>query len=123
MTLACRRTTFEWVLRRAVLAEPGMLELRDGVAVEGLLAEPGRRRHPGGHGRGHDDGPVPTPTSSSWPADGDRRFPDWLAAIGADPVPEEVEDTGIVYFSRFYRLVDGAEPPPQTARSAATSAT
>ena len=33
--------------------------------------------------------------------------------IGVDPVPEEVEDTGIVYFSRFYGLLAGAEPPPR----------
>jgi 2-polyprenyl-6-methoxyphenol hydroxylase-like FAD-dependent oxidoreductase len=26
---------------------------------------------------------------------------------------EEEEDTGIVYFSRFFELTDGAEPPPQ----------
>ena len=46
---------------------------------------------------------------------GGRRstLPDWLAAIGADPVPEEVEDTGIVYYSRFYELLPGAEPPPR----------
>ena len=36
---------------------------------------------------------------------------------------EVEEDTGIVYLSRFYRLLDGAEPPDRTARSAATSAT
>src|SRR3954471_9212745 len=36
--LACRRTTFEWVLRRAALAE-GKVEFRTGVAVTGLLAQ------------------------------------------------------------------------------------
>src|SRR3954463_6230755 len=36
--LACRRTTFEWVLRRAALAE-GRVEFRTGVAVTGLLAD------------------------------------------------------------------------------------
>jgi hypothetical protein len=29
-------------------------------------------------------------------------------------VPEQVEDTGIVYFSRFYRLRDGEAYPPRT---------
>ena len=28
-------------------------------------------------------------------------------------MPEEVEDTGIVYYSRFYELRRGAEPPPR----------
>ena len=36
--LACRRTTFEWVLRRAALAE-GRVEFRTGLAVVGLIAE------------------------------------------------------------------------------------
>ena len=117
--LACRRTTFEWVLRRSVLASP-RCSIRDGVAAEGLLGSPGA-----------DGIPVVTGVRTSagdFPADltvvaGGRRstLPDWLAEIGADPVPEEVEDTGIVYYSRFYELLPGAEPPPRTARSAATS--
>ena len=39
---------------------------------------------------------------------------DWLAEIGARPVSETVEDTGIVYASRFYRLLAGADAPPRT---------
>ena len=39
---------------------------------------------------------------------------EWLAEIGARPVTETVEDTGIVYASRFYRLLPGAEVPPRT---------
>jgi 2-polyprenyl-6-methoxyphenol hydroxylase-like FAD-dependent oxidoreductase len=35
VALACRRTTFEWVLRRAVLAQAGV-ELRDGVRVDAV---------------------------------------------------------------------------------------
>ena len=90
--LACRRTTFEWVLRRSVLASP-RCSIRDGVAAEGLLGSPGA-----------DGIPVVTGVRTSagdFPADltvvaGGRRstLPDWLAEIGADPVPEEVEDTG-----------------------------
>src|SRR5882724_13578668 len=38
--LACRRTTFEWVLRRAVLAAPHV-RLIDGVAVNGLVGSEG----------------------------------------------------------------------------------
>ena len=45
--LCCRRTTFEWVLRRAVLAE-GRVDLRTGAAVRGLVsagaADAGRSR-------------------------------------------------------------------------------
>jgi flavin-dependent dehydrogenase len=44
---------------------------------------------------------------------GGRRMP-----LGVD-VPEREEDTGIVYFSRFYRLREGAEPPDQAGPIAA----
>jgi voltage-gated potassium channel Kch len=104
--LACRRTTFEWVLRRAALAE-GRVTFRTGVGVDGLLTEPGSST----------DAPVPHVTGVHL-ADGStitadltvvaagRRsaLSDWLLAAGAAPVAEEVDDTGIVYFSRFYRL-------------------
>jgi 2-polyprenyl-6-methoxyphenol hydroxylase-like FAD-dependent oxidoreductase len=107
--IACRRTTFEWVVRRFALAE-GRVELRTGVAVTGLVASP--------------TGDAPRVTGVRL-ADGTaveadlvvaavgRRSaaPEWLAAIGAGAVPEQVEDTGIVYFSRFYRLLPGHEAP------------
>ena len=124
--IACRRTTFEWVLRRAALAE-GNVEFRTGVAVDGLLAVdavvPGIAGHVGG---------VHCADGTTIDADlvvvaAGRRtvVPEWLAAIGARPVPETAEDTGIVYLSRFYRLLDGqrGSRPAQRARSVATSAT
>jgi hypothetical protein len=40
--------------------------------------------------------------------------PEWLTALGAPAIPEEAEDTGIVYFSRFYRLLPGQSYPPRT---------
>jgi 2-polyprenyl-6-methoxyphenol hydroxylase-like FAD-dependent oxidoreductase len=109
--LACRRTTFEWVLRRFALAE-GQVTLRTGVGVDGLLSVPAD---------------VPTVTGVRL-ADGTeisadlvvvatgRRsaLPEWLADIGAAPVAEFVDDTGIVYLSRFYRLRAGQEYPPRT---------
>ena len=107
MALACRRTTFEWVLRKAALAAPGVA-LLDGVVVDGLAAtdDPsGLRRATGVHladGRTIDGDLVVLA--------GGRRgdVPAWFAAIGATPVPEEDEDTGIVYWSRFYRLLGDA---------------
>ncbi|MDQ1521608.1 MAG: hypothetical protein QOI55_2681, partial [Actinomycetota bacterium] len=39
VAIACRRTTFEWVLRRAALAEDGV-ELRHGVSADGLVVDP-----------------------------------------------------------------------------------
>ena len=45
LLLGCRRTTFEWVLRRCVLAEANV-ELRVGVGVTGPPRSPGGRRCP-----------------------------------------------------------------------------
>lgn len=111
--LTCRRTTFEWVLRRVVLDE-GRVDFRTGVGVRGLLAD---HTHPSG---------LPCVTGivleDESTLSGDlvvvatgRRsaLPEWLAAIGVGPVPEEVEDTGIVYASRFYRLKPGHSYPPR----------
>ena len=122
MALACRRTTFEWVLRKASLASPGV-SLLDGVVVDGLAATDDAdrpRRATGVHladGRTVDGdlvvlaggrrGDVP-----AW-FDGDRR---------RRRSTEDDEDTGIVYWSRFYRL-DRRGAGQRRARSAATSAT
>jgi len=105
--LACRRTTFEWVLRRAVLAAPHV-SLLDGAVVEGLL---GADRHATGV-RAVVDGAATTFEADVVVAANGRRgdVPSWLAGIGAE-CPETVEDTGIVYLSRFYRLRDGADVP------------
>ncbi len=108
VALACRRTTFEWVLRRVALAPPGV-SLLDGVVVDGLVAadEPsGLRRVTGVHladGR--------TVTGDLVALAGGRRgdVPAWFHAIAAGPVAEDDEDTGIIYWSRFYRLL-GAAP-------------
>lgn len=113
--IACRRTTFEWVLRRAALAEANVT-IRTGVAAVGLL--------PNGHVP-----PEPCPVVSGVRLDDGTELDadlvvaangrrtavaDWLAEIGARPVTETVEDTGIVYASRFYRLLPDAEVPPRT---------
>ena len=95
VAIACRRTTFEWVLRRLVLAQPGV-ELRHGVAAAAL---------------DFDAGAVPLVTGVDGLAADlvvDARGPrsssdEWLATIGATPVREELHESGIVYFSRFYR--------------------
>ena len=107
VALACRRTTFEWVLRKAALASPGVA-LLDGVVVDGLAAvdDPtGLRRATGVHladGR--------TVEGDLVVLAGGRRgdVPAWFEAIGAATVHEDDEDTGIVYWSRFYRLCGDA---------------
>jgi len=112
--LACRRTTFEWVLRRMAAAE-GNVEFRTGEAVEGVIGAPGAPEEP----------PLVTgvrlSTGSTLTADvvvvanGRRSMvPEWIAAVGGSAMPEETEDTGIVYYSRFYRMRDDRDFPPRS---------
>jgi len=109
--LACRRTTFEWVLRRSALAVPAITLVPGDV--QGLIAESGPGRVPHVTGVGLADG-------SALRADvvvdaGGRRspLPTWLEAIGAEAVPESVENTGIVYSSRFYRMLAEGDDPAE----------
>ncbi len=113
--LACRRTTFEWVLRRCAIAE-GRVTFRTGVGVAGLLTAP----EPIVAGLPHISG-VRLADGAEIEADltviaAGRRsaLSEWLEAAGTEPIVEEVDDTGIVYLSRFYRLRDGAEYPPRS---------
>ncbi|HEY8524487.1 MAG TPA: FAD-dependent oxidoreductase [Acidimicrobiales bacterium] len=110
--LIARRTTLDWVLRRAVFAQSGA-EVRTGVTVTGLVAQPSGA---GGHAAG-----PPTVTGvrvadgGVVEADlvvvaGGRRsqLPGWLAEIGA-PVREEVVESGLMYLSRWYRFPEGPQ--------------
>jgi 2-polyprenyl-6-methoxyphenol hydroxylase-like FAD-dependent oxidoreductase len=110
--LACRRTTFEWVLRRAALAEGGV-EFRTDVAVIGMLAEP-EATAPRITGVRLADGAEMTCDLVVVAAGRRSALPDWLREIGCAPMGDEADDTGIVYLSRFYRLVGGAGYPPRT---------
>ena len=114
--LACRRTTFEWVLRRAALGD-GNVRFRTGSGAAGLaLADAPLPGSTVPHVRGvrlengsHVVGDLVVVAAGRRSA-----LSDWLVEAGLPPVAEEVEDTGIVYFSRFYRLRDGAEYPART---------
>lgn len=109
VAIACRRITFEWVLRRLVDAEPSV-RFESGCAVTGLTGtvSAGAARISGvwAGNRALDADLVVD-------AAGRRSsLPVWLAAMGG-PVPaDEHVDCGIVYYSRFYRLRDGVDPPP-----------
>ena len=112
--LACRRTTFEWVLRRAALAE-GRVEFRTGIAVNGLVSDPGPDAStPHVTGVRLADGSQSSCDLVVVAAGRRSALPEWLCEIGCALVDDEVDDTGIVYFSRFYRLRDGAGYPPRT---------
>lgn len=104
--LCCRRLTFEWVLRRAVAAEPGV-RWQGGAGVTGLVADGTDVR-----GLQLDDGT--TAAADLVVVAGGSHSPvlDWIDALGGSvaPVAEE-RDAGIIYLSRFYRLRVGEELP------------
>lgn len=125
--IACRRTTFEWVLRRAVLAIAGV-EFRDGVAVDGLIAERGRSNAivnvVGVHGQATNRGDPATGVVAAEgrpfemeadlvvDATGPRTAsPRWLTDIGVAEPAELLVPSEIIYLSRFYRLRDGYDAP------------
>jgi flavin-dependent dehydrogenase len=86
-----------------VLATAGV-SLLDGRSVEGLVGADA-------HVRGVRVDGTPVEADMVVAANGRRGdVPAWLAEVGA-ACDETVEDTGIVYLSRFYRLREGARVP------------
>jgi 2-polyprenyl-6-methoxyphenol hydroxylase-like FAD-dependent oxidoreductase len=107
--LACRRATFEWALRGSVAGRPG-IELREDVAVAGLVAERRDGERPRVTGVRLADGST-LPAAIVVDASGRRsRAPEWLAALGAAAPWERDADTGIFYYTRFYRIRRGRAP-------------
>jgi 2-polyprenyl-6-methoxyphenol hydroxylase-like FAD-dependent oxidoreductase len=102
--LPCRRTTFEWVMRRAVLAQPGV-ELRLGTGVSGLELEGGAEGSPRIAGVVLEDGTTVSADVVVVTTGRRSDLPAWLAAHGLK-LAEEESDAGVVYFSRFYRSDD-----------------
>ena len=103
--LIVRRTTFEWVLRRAVLAEP-TVEVRTGTTVSGLR---GADRTVTGVRLG--DG-TELEADAVVVATGRRgRVTGWLGELGVD-VPETVRESGLMYLTRWYRLPAGFDLGP-----------
>jgi 2-polyprenyl-6-methoxyphenol hydroxylase-like FAD-dependent oxidoreductase len=106
--LIVRRTTFEWVLRQAVVAEPG-IETRTGVHVTGVTGSP--TAWSDGitvvDGVELDDG-TRLAAAAVVAATGRRGpIPEWLGARGV-AVPETIVESGLMYLSRWYRLPEGS---------------
>jgi 2-polyprenyl-6-methoxyphenol hydroxylase-like FAD-dependent oxidoreductase len=121
--IACRRTTFEWVLRRHVAARPGVT-IASGMRVRGLLADPGGSGPLRVRGvrasRGRDGADETLAADLVIDASGRRtRVGRWLAELGAPPLRSESEPCGIFYSSRFYALREGAEMPASQGPMAA----
>ena len=108
--LVTRRSTFDWGLMRAVVAEPDV-DLRPGVTVTGLTARRPARHAPAQvTGVRTDAGDIGADVVID--AAG-RRSPidTWLAGIGARPTAFGQAECGLAYYSRHYRLRPGAAPP------------
>jgi 2-polyprenyl-6-methoxyphenol hydroxylase-like FAD-dependent oxidoreductase len=119
VALGCRRTTFEWVLRRDVLSRAGVA-LVSGAHVGGLLATDGRP--PSVTGVRYAVEAAANEIAADMVIDASGRHskaPEWLQAIGAAPPRERQEPSGIVYYTRFYRFRDGASAPPPSHHPAA----
>lgn len=111
--LACRRSTFEWALRESVRARPGV-ELREGIFAAGLVGTSRDGARPRVTGVRLDDGSV---LNASLVVDALGRrspAPAWLAGINADAPIERSSETGIFYYTRFYRLRKARAPQGTT---------
>ena len=107
--LACRRSTFEWALRASVAGRRG-IEVREGVVVAGLVGEALDGQRPSVTGVRLADGST-IPAALVVDATGRRsRSPEWLARLGVPAPYERSADTGIFYYTRFYRLRRGRGP-------------
>lgn len=111
LMMPTRRTTYEWVLRRAIAAEPNV-EMRTGCAVEGLSATASASGGaPAVTGVRLEDGT--SVDADLVVATTGRRgdVPAWLSEHSVE-IPETIEDTGIGYLSRFYEALPGHEIDP-----------
>ena len=108
MTITARRPVLEQVLSSAADADSG-LQIRRGVCVRGIVTE----MH---HGIAHVSG-VRTDAGEEFRADlvvdamGRRsELPRWLGEADARRIHEEVEDSGFIYYTRYFRSRNGERP-------------
>ncbi len=110
VTYTARRSTFEQVLGKAAEGEPG-LEMRRGSAVKELTMRTG-------NGTPHVTG-VQLDSGEMLHADlvvdamGRRsQLPRWCSDANIGTLHEESEDSGFIYYGRYFRSADGTTPQP-----------
>jgi 2-polyprenyl-6-methoxyphenol hydroxylase-like FAD-dependent oxidoreductase len=111
--LACRRITFEWVLRRHVL-DSGRVSFRDGIDVLGLEADTNGAlpRVRGVRLKAENGREESLAADLVLDASGRRsRLGHWLSEMGAGTLQKDSEPCGIFYCSRFYKTLEGSEKP------------
>jgi 2-polyprenyl-6-methoxyphenol hydroxylase-like FAD-dependent oxidoreductase len=111
--LMTRRSTFDWVLRRAAVAQTG-LTVRDRIHVTGLLARAGQRPHITGVSTDAGEFRADLVVDTT----GRRSLIDrWLAAVEGPRTAIHWAECGPAYYSRHYRLrTSTALPGPPTTR-------
>jgi 2-polyprenyl-6-methoxyphenol hydroxylase-like FAD-dependent oxidoreductase len=111
VTLTARRPILERVVGLAAEAAP-RLAVRRGVAATGLTTR-GAADIP--HVTGVRTGPGEELRADLVVDAMGRRspVPAWLRASSAPPVHEEIEDSGFVYYTRYFRSRDGRRPVPR----------
>lgn len=111
VTLGCRRTTFEWVLRRYARSRPG-ISFADGASVAALAARSGKP--PRVVGARVESGGRTRTISADLVIDASgrgSRAAEWLGAIGAEAPSEQRSPSAVLYYTRFYRRREGREFP------------
>jgi len=110
VTFTARRPVFEQVLARVAVQEPG-LDVRRGAAAKGLTID-------SSNGTPHVSG-VHLDSGETLPADlvvdamgRGSQLPAWLSAAGVEPMQQESEDSGFIYYGRYFRSSDGTTPQP-----------
>ncbi len=104
--LACRRTTFEWVLRRSALSTE-RVEIRDGTVVTGLISDGGALPRVNGLRTAKGDIYADVVLDATGRP---SHLIEMLRDIGVT-LEETKSGTGIVYLSRFYRMRDASTEP------------
>jgi len=111
--LTSRRTTLELVMRRYVEQLAGVT-IRSETFVKDLIVTPGTPATV--NGVKLEDGTLLTADLVVDAAGRNSSAPEQLAATGIT-IPETSESCGVIYYTRHYRLVPGAEEPPRGAGS------
>ena len=117
--LFSRRSTLELIMRRVAATAPGVTFVTNAF-VSGIETErrDGALVVTGVRGTRDDVAAIWTADSIIDASGRTSQFPDWLAAAGVT-IAEESSPAGILYFTRHYKLLDGAGEPPRGTASGA----
>jgi 2-polyprenyl-6-methoxyphenol hydroxylase-like FAD-dependent oxidoreductase len=110
LTYTARRPVFEQVLGRAAEDEPS-LEVRRGVTVKQPVIQLGDGT-PHVTGVRLDSGEILHADLVVDATGRSSQLPRWCSEAGIEPPHEESEDSGFIYYGRYFRSADGTTPQP-----------